>query len=301
MNRKAQAKHDRKTVEQEKAREMLEADRRKANPVHPYDDIENWLRGDFQTPPWSPAEIKACQDRLDSAFGAENAIVLAWSGDRRYGDVFLNEEGEEERKPPLLFAEIPVNDKDYIYVSAPRWLLLEVIHGSQLEDSWEEASFVKNEHGIKMRIRPERPPQYMYQHLKIIAEHEIPALISELPPCCARMLSQNKICYGKYRVPSDQDIAFVRSIRENMDRAGVAQRNDQARSQKVLNDGAASTRHFIQRAEQQQAMRVKEIMLANTDKFMADIIEKTGCTKTYKEIQNIVEGALEQQDEARFV
>lgn len=298
MNRKAQTATNRKLAKKEQ--EIIAATKLKANSIHPLDDVENWLKGDFQTPPWSQQEIDAFQKRLDSAFGAPNAIVLAWSGDRRYGDVFLNEKGEIERKPPLLFAEIPINERDYIYISAPRFLLMEVLHASQVEASWAEASTVTNEHGINVKIRPEKPPEYMYQHLKIIAEHDETMLIGEMPPCCVKMLAMNKICYGRYCVPSDKDIAYVRRIRENMDKAGVTQRNDAERSKKVLMDGAASTRHFIEKAKQQQAQRVKDIMLANSESFFGNIPELIGSTKTHKELEHIYKGALDAQDEQRF-
>jgi len=298
MNRKATTATNRKLAKKEQ--EIIAATKLKVNSLNPYDDVSNWLEGDFQTSPWSPKETADFQKRLDSAFGATNAIVLAWSGDRRYGDVFLNEKGEIERKPPLLFAEIPVNDRDYIYISAPRFLLMEVLHASQVEDSWKEASTVKNHHGMDVQIRPEKPPEYMYQHLRIIAEHDETIMIGEMPPCCVKMLAMNKICYGRYRVPSEKDIAYVRTIRQNMDRAGITQRNDAERSKKVLMDGAASTRHFIEKAKQQQAQRVKDIMLANSESFFGNIPQLIGSTKTHKELEQIYKAALDQQDEERF-
>lgn len=298
MNRKKRSKVDKELAAKEQEIIALAADRAKVNPIHKYDDMQNWLLGDFREPPWTPQQIQAYQDKLDSAFGAKNAIVLAWSGDRRYGDVFLNEKGEIERKPPLLFAEIPVQGtKDYIYVSAPRWLLLETIHGSQLEAGWEEASVITDGSGVKVRIRPEKPPEFMYQHFKIIAEHEQTIMIGDVPPCCLRM--GNRICYGNYREPSDADIAMVGETRRRMDAAGVAQRNDQERSRKVLMDGTAATRHFIKRAKEQQAERVKEIMLANAEAFFGDIPAKIGTTKTYKELEHIFKDALDRQDEER--
>lgn len=297
MNRKATAKASRELSKREQ--EVIALSKLKENSIHPYDDLNNWLKGDFKTPPWTPAEIADFQKRLDSAFGAPNAIVLAWSGDRRYGDVFLNENGDIERKPPLLFKEIPVNDRDYIYMGCPRWLLMEVLHGSQLEASWEEASTVEH-HGVKTHIRPEKPPEFMYQHLKIIADHDDTVVFGDIPPCCEKMFAMNSICYGKYALPSEKEIAYVRTIRENMDKAGVVQRNDAERSKKVLMDGAASTRHFIEKAKQQQAQRVKDIMLANSEAFFGNIPELIGTTKTHKELEHIYKGALDAQDEDRF-
>lgn len=299
MNRKKTSKVNREISEEEKRVIALSKDRAKATRVHPYDDLNSWLMDDFKTPPWSPQQIQDFQDQLDSAFEVKNGIVLAWSGDRRYGDVFLNEKGDIERKPPLLFAEVPIEGtNDYLYISAPRWLLLETIHGSQLEAGWEEASVVQDGTGVKTRIRPEKPPEYMYQHFKIIAEHEETIVLGDIPPCCVRM--GNRVCYGNYREPSEKDIALVRRTRENMNKAGVVQRNDEARTRKVLMDGQIATQHFIKRAREQQAMRVKEILLSNTETFFGDIPAKLGSTKSVKELEHIFKKALDQQDEERF-
>ena len=108
------------------------------------------------------------------------------------------------------------------------------------------------------------------------------------------------ICYGKYREPSDKDISLVGATRQNMNRAGITQRNDEARSKKVLQDGAIATRHYIKRAKEQQAERVKEIMLANSESFFGNIPELIGSTKTHKELEHIYKKALEQQDAERF-
>jgi len=298
MNRKKTSKANRKISAREK--EIVAQVKAKKNKIHPFDDVNNWLLDDFKTPPWSEQKIQAFQKRLDSAFEAPNGIVLAWSGDRRYGDVFLNEKGEIERKPPLLFAEHKVNDRDYIYISCPRWLLMEVLHGSQLEASWEEASMVNDPVRGKVRIRPEQPPEFAYHHFKIIAEHDQTMLLGETPRCCERMLAQHRICYGKYREPSDEDIALVGATRQNMNNAGVTQRNDEARTKKVLMDGTVATRHFIKRAREQQAQKIKDLMLANAETFFGNIPKLIGTTKTHKELEHIYAQALEQQDEERF-
>lgn len=282
---------------------------KRINTTHPYNDPEQWLLGDFEKPPLPPEKIKEFQDKLDSAFGAKNAIILAWSGDKQYGDAFYTDwypnglpKGKLERKPPLLFAEFKVNETDYVYVSAPRWLLLEVSHISQYEDSWEANSWVSDDDyiGGRKRIRAIEPPQFMYSHFRIIAEHDEPLMTNAIPPCCERMLAQNRICYGRYKEPSDIDLASVRRVRENQDKAGVTQRNDEARSTKILQDAAASTRYFMQRAKEQKATQIKEAMLANSQLFFGDLLEKTGSTKSFKELETIVKGALDAQDEETF-
>ena len=267
--------------------------------LHPYDDVENWVRGDFEKSPWTTEQTLEFQKRLNSAFGADNAIIVTWSGDRRYGDVFLNENGDIERKPVLLFGEIPVNEKDYIYISAPRFCLLEVYHGSQLAASWESASVVKEKDGTLKRIRPDKPPEFFYGHLRVIATHE--TVVDGYPMCCTRLWRNGKrICYGKYREPDDSDIAFVRRIRENQDRAGVAQRNDASRGAKVLEDAKLSSRHYIDKARLQQAQNTKEFMMAHSGSFFQGILDKIGSTMSPRERDKIVQGALEDQDSERF-
>ena len=50
-----------------------------------FDDPLQWLNHDAVCP-WTPKQIEDYQKKLDSAFGAENAIVIAWSYDERYFD-----------------------------------------------------------------------------------------------------------------------------------------------------------------------------------------------------------------------
>lgn len=272
----------------------------KPAPVHVYDQDETWIRGGFETPPWPKEKIAEFQKRIDSAFGAENAIVLVWSGDRSYGDAFLNEKGELERKPILLFAETKIDETTYHYTSAPRWVLMEVHHGSQLEDSWEEASYITDQHGACHRIRPEKPPKYFYVHLRTIAKHDIPVNSGLMPQCCANMAAQKRICYGKFKDPSDEDIAFVGRIRARMDAEGVSQRNDAKTSAKLLNKATLATQHFIKRSQQQRAFATQQHILENLDHFTKDILEKKGSTMKYSEVYDIAKEAFEEQNERRF-
>ncbi len=296
MNRKATSKHKREVA-------------KRVNRLPVYDDPMEWLRADFTQSPWPQEKIDEFQKRLDSAFGGENAIILAWSGDRKYGDAFYTDwhsnglpKGKLERKPVLLFAEEKINEHDYFYLTCPRWLLLEVHHGSELEASWEASSWTDDNAimGGRKRIRAEKPPQYFYEHLKVIAEHDQVVTLGEMPPCCVRLLQQNRICYGRYREPSDIDVAYVRRIRENMDRAGVSQRNDAARSAKVLQDAALSTKHFMKRAQEQKALHVQNVMLENVGAFFGDILENKGSTMSLKEAREIVKEAFDEQNQERF-
>ncbi len=285
MNRKKESKQ-KKLIETQIAK------------LHPYDDVMNWLTSDFSKSPWDKDKTANFQKRLDSAFEAPNGIVLAWSGDRSYGDAFYNEKGELERKPVLLFAEEKINDTDYVYLTCPRFVLLEVVHGSQLEDGWDDASFVSNEYGVPRRIRPEKPPQYFYKHFKVIATHDRPALIGDIPWCCQRMDAQNKICYGRYREPSDADIALVGETRKRLNQMGIFQRNDTERSAKLLETAALSTKHFIKRAQEQKALAVQQAMLNNYEVFFDDILETNKLSP--REVREALKEAFDQSNQERF-
>lgn len=275
----------------------------------PYDDVSNWLTDDFTTPPWDATRIAEYQKKLASAFGAENAIVLAWSGDRRYGDALYTDwfanglpKGKLERKPPLLFAEYKVNETDYCYITCPRWLLVQTLHVSEYEEGWEAASWVQAPEmlGGRKRIRPEHPPRNMYKHLLIIAEHNQTQMSHEVPQCCVKMLNQKRICYGRYKEPSDVEISHVRGMRNSLDHRGIIQRNDTARSKKLIEESSLAAKHFIKRAQEQQALGVKEMMLGNGEAFFGDLLKRTGSTKTFKELEIIAKNALEQQEQERF-
>lgn len=280
-----------------------------------YDDPINWLHGDIPCP-WTPQQIADYQKQLDSAFGAEKGIVLAWSLDRQYWDEFYDDwhitglpKGRLAKKPILLWNEIAVNDgQDHLYISVPRWMLLERLHGSQLADSWEESAWVEDENyiGGRKRIRAESPPEYFYQMLKpplnTLAIHE--AKVSrngDMAPCCRRIYNASRnICYGKYRSPCAEDLLGVKQIRINQDRAGIIQRNDAPRSAKIINSASDSTRHFMQQAARRKASAVKELILGDPQGYMGAVFERYNIDLSAREIDSTLRTALEQAEEQRF-
>lgn len=267
--------------------------------IHPYDDVENWLKGDCKTPPWNEKQIAAFQKRLDSAFGAPNAFVLGWAPDRTYGDAFLNDIGELEKKPLLLLAEAPTGPTSYLYVVPPRWVILEVHHGSQLEASWEADSWVEYE-GVKRRVRAEKPPEFFYVPVRTIAKHETSTIVGARAPCCQRLRDAGSLCFGLYREPAESDIAYVRGVRASLDKANIVQRNDAARSEKIIKDSHARTKHYMQRSAELQSIAVQEMMLAEPEKFFGDMLKNRGATMSARELDTTVRRALEQQHEERF-
>lgn len=277
--------------------------------LHPYNDPCEWMKSDFQRPPWAGEKIAEYQKKLDSAFGAEGAIKLVWSADRSYGDAFFTDwhfnglpKGNLERKPLLLFAEHKVNEHDYFYLSVPRWVLVETLHISQYEAGWEAASWVSAPEmsGGRKRIRAEKPPLNMYKHVLIIAEHDQTQLSHEIPQCCVQMLNQKRICYGRYKEPSDVELSHVRGIRTSQDHRGIAQRNDAPTSKKLIEESSLAAKHFIKRSQEQQALGVKDMMLGNSEAFFGDLLKRTGSTKSFKELEAIAKSALEKQEDERF-
>ena len=291
------------------AQEALTIDRKRVAKKHPFDSFSEWPGQRWETPPWSDKQIADFQKKLDSAFGAENAIILAWSGQAQYWDSFFEDwtrvgdvdfpKGNLTPKPILLWAQFPVNDYDFFYVFPPRFLLLERLDRSQYEEGWEEVSWVTVE-GIKRRIRSETPPPSMYKVLRTIAEHEQTQLIGEYPPCCRHWNEGfQRICYGKYRPPSDLDLAFVRNIRENMDKDGVVQRNDAERSAKVIANAAESTRHYMKSAAMARTRSVNEMILDDPMAYIGDVYKNKGMTLTQKEVREAVETGLKLATEER--
>lgn len=283
----------------------------KLSPVSRYDDIEKWVEGGFEQPPWPPATIEDFQKRIDSAWGGRGCIELVWSGDRSYGDQFYTDwhyngqpKGKLEQKPVLLFGEFPISETDYVYVVPPRWLLMEVVHGSQLEAGWEDSAWVADEtmFGGKKRIRAEKPPEFFYVTWRTIARHEGGTNDWSLKnPCCARLwYGKKKLCYGSYREPDESDLAFVKGTQDNMAREGVSQRNDTGRDAKTLLHASLATKHFMKRAEQQRASAAKDFMLANVPLLCGDILKSRGSTMSVAEMERIVAEGLDEQEYERF-
>ncbi len=292
------------------SKEAIKTEAVKPTYINPYDDEMSWIGADFTAPPWTDAQIADYQKKLDSAFGAENAIVLAWSGDKRYWDEFYTDwfanglpKGKLEKKPLLLFAQFDLSPTDYLYITVPRWVLLERYHPAQYEAAWESGSWVEDARhlGGKKRIRAEKPPKAMYGHLRTIAEHDDTISADHAPRCCVNWFENHKrVCYGRYRPPSDIDLAYVRAIRENMDAEGVAQRNDEAIGEKVLMRAAQTTAHYVRSAQLQQAAKTHDFLMQDPRSLVADVIEKKGITLSDKEIRECVEIGIRQGQEERL-
>jgi len=274
--------------------------------VSPMDDPAEWLGQRWEKAPWTSEQIAEFQKRLDSAFGGEG-LVLAWSGDTQYWDSFYEDwhanglpKGNLRKKPILLWTQVAVNEFDHITVFPPRWMILEKLHPNEYAAGWEEASWMEVE-GVNRRLRAERPPEAMYKVLKTIAEHETPYLIGEPNPCCRRWFEGiKKICYGKYRPPADEDLAFVRQIRENMDAAGVVQRSDAPRSEKVMQHATASAQHYIRSAAMARTRAVGTLMSADPMPYLIDVIKNKGITLTPKEIDECVAIGRQRHEEQRM-
>lgn len=281
--------------------------------VSPYDNVLSWMKGDLPCP-WTKEQIADFQLKIDSAFGAKDALVLAWSMDRDYWDeIYMDDwhihgapKGRPQKIPMLLFKHIPVNERDYLMVSAPRWMILEKLHGSQLEDSWDESSWVADNESIggKKRIRTEKPPVSFYQPLLpplgTIAEHVQNVVTGEINPCCRTLMANDMVCYGRYREPGEDILAEIRKIRERMDRDGVAQRSDQPRSLKTLERQRMSTNFLIQEAAKRQREATQELILANPMMYMGDVMANYGITKTAPEIDRILKEAFRQSNEEQL-
>lgn len=296
------------TLAQQTAREALERDQQKVlSKVHPYDNFEEWIGQRWEKAPWTEAEILDFQRKINSAFGAENALILAWSGDERYWDQFYEDwhpnglpKGKLKAKPILLWADIQVNEYDNFVIFPPRFMILERLDRSEYAASWEESSFMEVE-GVKRRIRAETPPPSMYKVLKVIAEHDETYIVGEKPHCCKVWLHEaQKICYGRYRPPAEKDLAYIRGIRENMDKLGVSQRADAPREEKVLMHAAQSTQHYMKSAAVARTRAVSEMIGSDPYPYLVDVIKNKGITLTQREIDECVQIGLEQAREQRL-
>jgi hypothetical protein len=279
--------------------------------LNPYNDPVQWVGSDFSTPPLDAQWQSDFQRKIDSAFGAENALILAWSGQREYWDEFYTDwfgngapkEESLEKKPIILFGKYDVNDTDYLYIYPPRWLILERHHPVQYEASWESDAWASDERmtGGKKRIRNLKVPNAFYVHLKTIAEHDEVTTRGERPRCCRyAMENAKRICYGRYRPPSDEDLEYVRNIRINMDAAGVSQRNDEKTGEKLLKQAAASTSFYIRQAEQQKSKAIKEYIMSHPRAFLGTMPQDRGITLSAREIEEAVLEGLEQSEQERF-
>lgn len=280
------------------------------NTLCPYDDPIAWLR-DTPPCPWTDKQMRDYQDKLNSAFGAPDAFILAWSLDKQYWDEFYVDwyangkpKGKPEKKPILLFRSVPVSDTDYVYVSTPRFLLLEALHGSQLEASWEESSWVDDPSSLggRKRIRTEKVPEKFYRVKRTIAQHEKSIARGLEPPCCERMWNANKgICYGKYRPPSEEDIAYVRGVRESLDEQGIFQRNDEPASAKVLQLASTATKYYMQQAAYQRRTGVQEMIMADPQQYLGDIIKNYGITMNATEMERTLKEGFKRSNESKEI
>jgi len=292
-----------------KAKSKAETKAKKVTKEHPFDDIREWVGADFSTPPLDAKWQAEFQKKIDSAFGAENALILAWSGDSTYWDGFYTDwyadgspkEGSFEKKPILLLGKYKLNKVDYYYVIPPRWVLLEREDRSQYEADWESSSWVADPKmlGGRKRIRRADAPPSMYRWLRTIAQHDGTLLSNDMPRCCQHMvMNLNRPCHGKYRPPADVDLAFIRKIRENMDAAGVAQRADAPRSAKILQDAASTTKFYLEEAAKAERTAMKEFMMADPQRWVGDLIHKTGNTLSAREIEAaMIEGLKQTENE----
>lgn len=275
--------------------------------LSPYDDVVCWTRGDLPCP-WTQEQIDDYQKKIDSAFGAEKALVLAWSMDRTYWDemylddwhVFGEPKGKIQKIPNLLFKQIPIDDRDYLFISAPRWMILEKLHASQLEDSWEDSGWVEDAQmlGGRKRIRTKKPPEFFYQPLLpplgTIALHTRSA-VGQKPSCCERAWQADKsVCYGRYKPPGEEELREIRLIRQRMDKDGVAQRNDAPRSLKMLERARLNHQFFIKEAERRQGQAVRDLIMRNPEGYMGDVMKNYGASA--KQIETALKEAFKQEE-----
>lgn len=299
-----------------KTSKIKQAVARATDALSPLDDPLNWIEGHIPCP-WSDKQIADYQKKLDTAFGVKNGIVLAWSYDRKYWDeiymdswdVYGEPTTRAQKTPILLFKQFSLNDKDRVYISAPRWMLLEVIHGSQLQESWEAEKYEADDTfiGGKKRIRHSNPPEHSYQPLLAplgtlaTHEHKIDPSAS-LAPCCERLwMADQSICYGKYRPPTSDDLIAVKRLRERMDADGLYQRNDAKRSDKLLSRAAESTKHFMDYAARKRKNAVQEMIMADPKGFMGDVFKNYGITLSAPEIDRALQEGFKAQNDKENV
>ncbi len=280
----------------------------------PLDDPLCWLEGNIPCP-WTPAQMDDYQKKLDSAFGVEKGIVLAWSYDRKWWDELYMDKwdiygepiGEPQKIPMLLFKQITLGE-DRIYISTPRFMLLETLHGSQFEASWESEMYEEDDSfiGGRKRIRRMKPPEFMYQPLLAplgtLAHHEYSNVIGQMRPCCQRLWDSSKsICYGKYRPPTTDDLIAVKRIRERMDADGLYQRNDQARSQKLISNAAVSTQFQIDYAARKRKNAVRELIMSDPKIWMGDVFKNYKMDMSASEIDRTLKEGFKRKEQKETV
>lgn len=302
-NRKKASKTNKLITQQETARIALERDTSKTHFPNPFDDPCQWIGQRFETPPWSKQKITEFQERLDSAFGGKDCLILAWSGERKYWDEFYTDwqifgtpKGQPEKKPLLLFGQYSLNETDYVYITVPRWVILERLHGSQLADSWEESSWVEDDAmlGGKKRIRRDAPPESFYRVIRTIAQHD--------QYCCQRLWEADKrICYGKYREPDYRDVEYVGRTAEDLKRLGISQRNDAPRNAKTLQVASAATQHFMEQAAKQKTRAVQEMIMSDPHYYMGDVFKNYGITLSAPEIDRALKEGFKAQNDKENV
>lgn len=280
--------------------------------LSPLDDPLNWVRGNIPCP-WTPEQMADYQRKLDTAFGVERGIVLAWSYDRKYWDelymdgwdIYGEPTTTPQKTPILLFKQMTLG-KDRFYISAPRFMLLEALHGSQMEASWEAERYEADDSfiGGRKRIRRMNPPEFMYQPLLAplgtLAHHEYSNVIGGMRPCCRRLWEANQsICYGKYRPPTVDDLIAVKKIRERMDADGLYQRNDQGRSKKLISNAAAATKFQIEYAARKQSEGVRQLLMSDPTGYMGDIMKNYGVSA--KQIEESLKEGFKRKEEKELV
>lgn len=288
MNKKKQGQLTRK-----------QAAAKKPSSAHPYNNLEDWLGADFSKPPESEEWVKDFQRRIDNAFGAEGLFVLAWSGDQSYWEEFAcdwyaNGTAKTfEKRPIMLWAEIPVDNKDYIYIYPPRWMILEKWHPVQYAPNWESSVWEDDDTmlGGRKQIRPKNPPKDFYGFWKSVERHSNHTAPNGEPVCCVSSLRVGKLCYGEYRKPDDSDLLALSKMRKDMDKRN-AQRPDEPLQERTLEEARLNSRHYRQRSKEQKAEAVLNLGKCNPNMYLGNLEKDHGIKLSAREKEAIVTEAL---------
>ena len=301
MNRKKTAKTAAKMAKAETLKRSLPV-------VHPYDDVEQWLGADFGSAPQPESWVKEFQTRIDNAFGVPGAFVLAWSGDRKYWDEFytdwhsngLAKADSLERKPLLLWHTFWVNELDYIYLHAPRWVILESHHPSQFVPTWDAGVWVSDKTmlGGRKQIRTIEPPKHFYHLHQTVAQHDEPLASGAKPLCCAASAAANVICYGKYRLPNEADLDELRKMRRWMDENNI-QRPDEAVSTATRRRLSSLTRYYADQARRMQSRARRDFAMFDPRLMLGKSLEERGMNLSAREVESLVAEAMDRIDEEK--